>query len=231
MDSTMSRMNEWKYIHGRLYDAQKKARKRMTKEEKIAVDRYHNLVEPGMAMRVNESLRSRGALRIRNESSDVMQSVVSGLDSVFSRIAPRFHSVVTLPEICLYRGISGPTSRRLSKQWHRKGTRHTFRGLLSTSIVPLSALFYMNTDGFILCMHIPTNKEVPFLYARRETEVTLPRNTTWKLVRKEMVSNTERAFAADATHWHIFDRETDYLKTGIVPRKVPVLHVEIDFKL
>jgi len=76
-------------------------------------------------------------------------------------------------------------------------------------------------------MHIPADKEVPFLYARRETEVTLPRNTTWRLVRKEMVRNTERAFAAGATHWHIFDRETDYLEIETVPRKVPVLHVEI----
>jgi len=76
-------------------------------------------------------------------------------------------------------------------------------------------------------MHIPADKEVPFLYAHRETEVTLPRNTTWRLVRKEMVKNTEHAFAADATHWHIFDQETDYLENGIVSRKVLVLHVEI----
>lgn len=207
----------WNDLHARFMKIRADARKNMSADQKRAVDTYHNLHEPGAGMKLNRELRC-------SRPCDLART----LDGVFMD-APVLPTAIGLPHLILYRGISGVGGNRLKRRWTEIGSTHTFKSFVSTSFVPLSSLIYAGSKGVVLRMHLrarPPGTQLPHVYAPRETEVTLPRNTKWRLTASDPVVPTRDTFAASPAQWHPFEKETDFLTIGVVPHNVHVLDIE-----
>lgn len=211
----------------------RRTRRRLTQSERVAVDTYHNLHESEMGMVMNKYVRVRDSNNTcsKREMHDVLRRLVADLDTAFQK-APHLppspsSSSTSLSHIDLYRGMSGDVAKRLRRTWTRPGSTHRLDGFVSTSFVPLSALFYTRGPaGILLHIHLtPTTLSLPFLYAHRETEVTLPRDITWKLIERKEV-NTEEFSACPPAGWHPSNTETEYRRLGIVPDTILCFRVE-----
>ncbi len=155
-----------------------------------AVDSYFNLHEPGWAFRLNERLR-RG---------DATDPSVHLLDAALGA------SSTTAPSI-LFRGMN------LSPRW-RVGSRVSFSAFLSTSFLPLQALFYARagTDAMVMRLHVPSDVgHLPALFAPREDELMLPRGTRWEVVGHRPDFRVPRSWAVHPKHGDHWD---------VVPHKV-----------
>lgn len=140
-------------------------RRRLSVEERRAIDEYSNKHEDAAGQRINRYL-----YRSRRRSNPQIAGQITLLDSVLQ-------SSRMTPPRTLFRGLRGPAVDGLTAAW-TPGTEVTFPSYLSTSFMPLQALLY-GLGGCILKFEIPAGTEVHAAYLPKEDEIVLQRGLSW----------------------------------------------------
>lgn len=138
-------------------------RRKLTPEEKDVVDRYADRDADGFAIHINAFLRSGKVVPAAEKSR-----YVALFDSVFQKTGGRRFDGL------LFRGLGGDTGVRF-----RVGSIVHFAGYTSTSFLPIRAASY--SKGVVLVFR--DIGDTRYIYAPREDEVVLERDTRWKVIK------------------------------------------------
>ncbi|MEW5315238.1 MAG: hypothetical protein WDW38_006684 [Sanguina aurantia] len=158
-------------VVSKLEEERARHRRRLTMDERQAVDGYVNKRGDATGQRINRYLYRDP---YKTNTNHVIVKQVALIDSAFrsSRMrAPR----------TLFRGLSGPGVACFTAKW-APNSKVTFPSYLSTSFMPLQALLY-GVGGCILKLEVPPGWEIPVLWSPMEDEIVLPRGLSW-LVRR-----------------------------------------------
>jgi hypothetical protein len=153
-------------------------RRRMSAEQREAVDLYTNMREPGAGMRLNEVIRAGERRR-----------VTSALDAAIRSSRMSLPSNVPFPPV-LFRGVSGAGARHIAR--FAEGARVRMDGYLSTTFMPFQAMLYAGRPCCLLELRFggtvtqPMPQDCPCVYSPDEDEIVLPRGTTWVYVGRRM---------------------------------------------
>lgn len=144
-------------------------RRRLSVEERHAMDGYANKHEDATGQRINRYLYQK---RHRLDHNIAVQ--VALIDSAFSS------SCMRIPHT-LFRGLRGPAVASIIASWV-PGTKVTFPSYLSTSFMPLQALLY-GVGGCILKFEMPSESQAQAVFSPMEDEIVLPRGLSWVVKR------------------------------------------------
>lgn len=148
-------------------------RRRLSLEERHAMDGYANKHEAATGQRINRYLYQK-----KHSLDDKIAGQIELLDSAF------LSSCMQIPGT-LFRGLRGPAVPGFIAAW-AKGSEVTFPSYLSTSFMPLQALLY-GVGGCILKFELPPETRMQAVYSPMEDEIVLPRGLSW-IVKRVLMS-------------------------------------------